>query len=227
MKGKYNIAGSYKEFKQSLKENLFAKKGEENEEEVAEEIADEVETEMEEEEAEEEDAIVAGRAQEDAEVEADGEAHHAMRGGGYGTPGINAPDTTPMPAMFGGGTGQLPDMGGAIPAIQHAISVAFSIGGEGEGDGMSPLTSFERPEWVVTRVMTDRGERVAMEKQHETDAEILVGNLSYEAALQASTDMSQKLEIPEYDNATDKYIGKVSSKVVRKEKPLGGSYKYN
>lgn len=87
-------------------------------------------------------------------------------------------------------------------------------------------TTFKRAEWAVTRVMTANGERIAMEYQNTTECEVLVSNLTYSDAENASSEWAQKLNIPEYNNEVDDYIGRVSSKVVRKADNKTTSYRY-
>lgn len=93
--------------------------------------------------------------------------------------------------------------------------------------GMNGMTSFKRPEWAITRVMTDNGERIAMEYQTETECEVIVGNLTYTEADARSTEIANQLNLSAFNSETDKYLGRVSSKVVRKqEEEKKTSYKY-
>ena len=106
-----------------------------------------------------------------------------------------------------------------VPQLQHFEPMS---GGGAEGSN----TTFKRAEWAVTRVMTANGERVAMEYQNTTECEVLVSNLNYADAEKASSEWAQKLNIPEYNNEVDDYIGRVSSKVVRKAENKPTSYRY-
>lgn len=93
--------------------------------------------------------------------------------------------------------------------------------------GMNGMTSFKRPEWAITRVMTDNGERIAMEYQTETECEVIVGNLTYTEADTRSTEIANQLNLSAFNSETDKYLGRVSSKVVRKQEgEKKTSYKY-
>ena len=141
-------------------------------------------------------------------------------------------DEAPMRGGFGGGA----QGGSKEPVAQFAFRISTSTNNDtpsqpamtfkSEISDSASTSSFKRPEWAVTRVMTNNGERVAMEYQNSTDCEVLADNLSYEEAEKQSTEFASKLSIPEYNNEMDQFIGKVSSKVVRRPAPTSGSYKY-
>ena len=197
MKGKY-LTNSYKFYKETLHENFFRPEEEEVEEEAANAVAVEVADESGE----------AGNADELSEEDIE--------------------SIEKLPAQNDGAEEVVPvgDVPMGTPVTTHEVSIEFSMGGN---DPNNPLgqTSFERPEWVVVRMMTDKGERVGMDKQGETDCEVLASNLSYADAERVSTEMAQKLELPEFNRTTDLYIGKISDKVVRRDKKdLNTSYKY-
>jgi hypothetical protein len=87
-------------------------------------------------------------------------------------------------------------------------------------------SSFKRPEWCVVKCMTDNGIRIGVDLSSETDAEIVKCDMSYEEALACADKCSQECDIPLFDSVNDKYLGKIASAVIKRDKPSGTSYDY-
>jgi hypothetical protein len=73
-----------------------------------------------------------------------------------------------------------------------------------------------KQEWAIIKVMTNNGVRVGLDKQSETDCEVLCGNLSYQDAVLKVDEISKQSNIPAFNDDMDEYIGKVSKAYIKK-----------
>jgi hypothetical protein len=125
-------------------------------------------------------------------------------------------------------------IGAELEVGDNTIAVGVAVAAKPEGDS-TPETllpaaeqqptaftpSFEtghsyKQEWAIIKVMTNNGVRVGLDKQCETDCEVLCGNLSYQDAVLKVDEISKQSNIPAFNDDMDEYIGKVSKAYIKK-----------
>jgi hypothetical protein len=82
----------------------------------------------------------------------------------------------------------------------------------------SPNNSYNNMKqgWAVIKCMTTNGIRVGLDKQNETDCEVLAGNLSYDDAVNKIEEIAMQQGVPAFNDDLDEYVGRVSKAYVKK-----------
>jgi hypothetical protein len=73
-----------------------------------------------------------------------------------------------------------------------------------------------RNEWCVIKCMTNNGIRVGLDKQSETECEVLAGNLSYNDAITKVEEVASQQGCPVFNDDMDEYVGRVSKAYIKK-----------
>jgi hypothetical protein len=89
-----------------------------------------------------------------------------------------------------------------------------------------------KQEWAIVKVMTNNGVRVGIDKQCDTDCEVICGHLTYQDATVKVEETGKQCNIPVFNDDMDEYIGKVSKAYVKKPESVSNtispsSYKPN
>lgn len=93
--------------------------------------------------------------------------------------------------------------------------------------GFNPSDNFSttaKAEWCIIKCMTNNGERLGIDKQSETDCEIVCGGLHYEDAVTKVEEFTRKCNCQAFDNDCDVYLGKISKYFIKKPVKSSGGF---
>lgn len=121
------------------------------------------------------------------------------------------------------------------PASQTETSIELniSLGGMNSSNDLPTSTGFNpsdnfsstpKAEWCVIKCMTNNGERLGIDKECDTDCEVLCGGLHYDDAVSKVEELSRKCDCQAFDNDNDIYLGKVSKYFIKKPIKSSGGF---
>jgi hypothetical protein len=73
-----------------------------------------------------------------------------------------------------------------------------------------------KQDWCVIKCMTTNGIRIGLDKQSETECEVLAGNLSYNDAISKVEEVASQQGCPVFNDDMDEYVGRVSKAYIKK-----------
>lgn len=84
--------------------------------------------------------------------------------------------------------------------------------------GFNPNISMTPQDWSIIKFMSDGGIRLGMGYSNELDqdVEVLGSNLDYQSCVDKLTQMSSELNIPQFNNSVENYLGGMHKSMVVK-----------
>jgi hypothetical protein len=86
------------------------------------------------------------------------------------------------------------------------------------------FSTFPKAEWCIIKCMTNNGERLGIDKECETDCEVVCGGLHYDDAIAKVEEFARKCNCQAFDNECDIYLGKVSKHFIKKPTKTSGGF---
>ncbi len=93
--------------------------------------------------------------------------------------------------------------------------------------GFNPNDNFSttpKADWCIIKCMTNNGERLGIDKQSDTDCEVVCSGLHYDDAVAKVEEFSRKCNCQAFDNDCDVYLGKMSKHFIKKPVKSSGGF---